>query len=94
MSEGKIIRCCGDCIHYNLNKHRCTLGYNKDNPRHHFYDDCATLEDLDEHDEKVRVSVIDEVEKAINEHLFNSPLMNPIMTLNEILLLLEQLKEK
>ena len=37
---------------------------------------------------------LDEVKESINEHLFNSPMMNPIMTRNEILLFLEQLKEQ
>lgn len=43
--------------------------------------------------EKGRADAIDEVKESINEHLFNSPMMNPIMTRNEILLFLEQLKE-
>lgn len=49
---------------------------------------------MQKHDAKVRVDVIDEIKEAINEHLFDSPMINPIMTRTEILLLLDQLKEK
>lgn len=43
--------------------------------------------------EKVRKDAIDECKEAFNEHLFDSPMMNPVMTRNEILLFLDQLKE-
>ena len=58
--EGKIITCCGDCGYYDLKNHRCKNGYNDDaNPKKHFYSDCKTLEDLEEHDAKVRADAID-----------------------------------
>lgn len=51
---------------------------------------------LTEHDVQIRTDerakTIEEIKEAINEHLFDSPMMNPIMTRNEILLFLEQLK--
>lgn len=55
--------------------------------------ECFEL-DLEEHDAQIRADAIEEVKESINEHLFNSPMMNPIMTRNEILLFLEQLKEQ
>lgn len=51
------------------------------------------IEPIEEHNKQIRTEIIDEVKESINEHLFNSPMMNPIMTRNEILLFLEQLKE-
>lgn len=44
--------------------------------------------------DKCRADAIDECKEAFNEHLFDSPMMNPIMTRNEILLFLDQLKEQ
>lgn len=39
--EMRGIYCCGDCIHYNLKKHRCTVCQNiETDPRAHFFDDC------------------------------------------------------
>lgn len=52
------------------------------------------VESIDELIENVRANAFDEVEEAFNEYLFDSPMMNPIMTRNEILLFLEELKEK
>lgn len=68
MAEGKIIRCCADCVYYNQKKHLCNLGHSReDNPRNHFYDDCTSLEDLAEHDKKVRAEAIDEYNAKIKE---------------------------
>ena len=44
--------------------------------------------------EQGRADAIDEAIEAFNEHLFDSPMMNPIMTRNEILLFLDHLKEQ
>lgn len=41
-----------------------------------------------------RKKCVKELTEAFNEHLFDSPMMNPIMTRNEILLFLERLKER
>lgn len=49
--------------------------------------------EMKNHDKQCRADAIDECKEAFNEHLFDSPMMNPIMTRNEILLLLDQLKE-
>lgn len=54
--------------------------------------ECAKA--LKAHDAEIKAEAIDEVKEAFEEHMFNSPLMNPFMMRNEILLLLEQLKEK
>lgn len=41
MAEMKGITCCGDCVHYNWKKHKCSRGFNKEiDARSHFYDDC------------------------------------------------------
>lgn len=56
------------------------------------------LAKLDGHDAEIRADerkkVFEEIEEALNEYLFDSPMMNPIMTRSEILLFLEQLKEQ
>lgn len=44
--------------------------------------------------EEIRAKVFDEIVEAFNEYLFDSPMMNPIMTRNEILLFLNELKEQ
>lgn len=49
---------------------------------------------LAEHDNQVRTKAIDEIMEAFNNRMFDSPMMNPIMTRNEILLFLQQLKEQ
>lgn len=59
--EGKIITCCGDCVHYNWKKSKCRNGHNDNsNPRKHFYSDCKTLLDLEEHDRQIKADTIDE----------------------------------
>ena len=73
--EGKIITCCGDCVHYDWKKHRCRNGYtNDDNPKKHFYQDCKTFEDLEEHDKQVRADAIEEYKNKIKEncHVFGN----------------------
>lgn len=60
MAEGKIIKFCAECGYWNKQRHKCSLGHNKeDNPRDHFYDDCTSLEDLAEHDKKVIADFIE-----------------------------------
>lgn len=40
-NEKRMISCCGDCINYSLNKHKCLICKNKErDPRSPFYDDC------------------------------------------------------
>ena len=34
------IYCCGDCIHYNWKKHKCTLGAKEYDGKSSFYADC------------------------------------------------------
>lgn len=41
-----------------------------------------------------RTEALDDIAEDFNEHLFDSPMMNPIMTRNEILLFLNELKER
>lgn len=41
MREYVKIYCCGDCIHYNLKKHKCNRGANiEGKATEHFYRDC------------------------------------------------------
>lgn len=41
MREYVKIYCCGDCIYYDMKKHRCRLGAHEEGmPTDHFYRDC------------------------------------------------------
>lgn len=67
--QGKIIRCCGECVYYNKHKHKCQLGhYKESNPRDRFFDDCG-LEDIEKHDAEVRKEAIDECLESIGRIL-------------------------
>lgn len=88
--EGKIITCCGDCVHYDWRKHKCRNGHNDEsNPRKHFYSDCKTLEDLAEHDKQVRAEVIEEFLDKVKELYPNDS-----NALYKFMCIAEQLKEK
>lgn len=53
--------CCGDCIHYNWKKHRCTLGASiETNAKDHFYDDCPLPDVVEGKVEEIRAKAIDE----------------------------------
>lgn len=39
-NEMRGISCCGDCINYSLNKHKCLICKEAGDPRNPFYDDC------------------------------------------------------
>lgn len=56
--------------------------------------ECTGTKTVDDIRADERRKVFEEIAEAFNEHLFDSPMMNPIMTRNEILLFLEQLKEQ
>lgn len=72
MADGKIIRCCYQCGYYDKQRHYCHLGHKReDNPKDHFYDDCTSLEDLAEHDKKVKADAIDEYNEALKECLLS-----------------------
>ena len=59
--QGKIITCCGDCVHYDWKKHKCKYGHNqKGTAQDHFYTDCTTLKDLEEHDREIYNRAIDD----------------------------------
>lgn len=39
--EYKRIYCCGDCVQYDMRKHKCRLGAHiETDPHRRFYDDC------------------------------------------------------
>jgi len=39
--EYKRIYCCGDCVYYDMRKHKCKLGAHvESDAKRHFYDDC------------------------------------------------------
>lgn len=50
MTSGKVITCCGDCIHYNFKKHKCNVGHSAEiDPKEKFYADCTTFENVEEY---------------------------------------------
>lgn len=61
MSERmKGFTCCGDCIHYNYNKHKCNLGASiETDARNPFYDDCP-IPDIPS-DKEIRDNAIEEM---------------------------------
>lgn len=68
MISGKVITCCGDCVHYNFRKHKCNVGHSAEvDPKEKFYSDCTTFENVEEYERKAYNKAVDDTIKAIKE---------------------------
>ena len=68
MISGKVITCCGDCVHYNFRKHKCNVGHSSEvDPKEKFYSDCTTFENVEEYERKAYNKAVDDTIKAIKE---------------------------
>lgn len=68
MISGKVITCCGDCVHYNFRKHKCNVGHSAEiDPKEKFYADCTTFENVEEYERKAYNKAVDDTIKAIKE---------------------------
>lgn len=68
MTSGKVITCCGDCIHYNFKKHKCNVGHSAEiDPKEKFYADCTTFENVEEYERKAYNKAVDDIIKSIKE---------------------------
>lgn len=68
MTSGKVITCCGDCVHYNFKKHKCNVGYSAEvNPEEKFYADCTIFENVEEYERKAYSKAVDDTIKAIKK---------------------------
>lgn len=68
MIRGKVITCCGDCVHYNFRKHKCNVGHSAEvDPKERFYADCTTFENVEEYERKAYNKAVDDTIKAIKE---------------------------
>lgn len=68
MTSGKVITCCGDCIHYNFKKHKCNVGHSAEiDAKERFYADCTTFENVEEYERKAYNKGVDDAIKFIKE---------------------------
>lgn len=68
MISGKVITCCGDCVHYNFRKHKCNVGHSAEvDSKEKFYSDCTTFENVEEYERKAYNKAVDDTIKAIKE---------------------------
>lgn len=68
MISGKVITCCGDCVHYNFRKHKCNVGHSAEvDPKEKFYSDCTTFENVEEYERKAYNKAVDDTIKAIKK---------------------------
>ena len=68
MISGKVITCCGDCVHYNFRKHKCNVGHSAEvDPKEKIYSDCTTFENVEEYERKAYNKAVDDTIKAIKE---------------------------
>lgn len=68
MISGKVITCCGDCVHYNFRKHKCNVGHSAEvDPKEKFYSDCTTFQNVEEYERKAYNKAVDDTIKAIKE---------------------------
>ena len=68
MTSGKVITCCGDCVHYNFKKHKCNVGHSVEiDQKEKFYADCTTFENVEEYERKAYNKAVDDTIKSIKE---------------------------
>jgi hypothetical protein len=68
MTSGKVITCCGDCIHYNFEKHKCNVGHSAEiDAKEKFYADCTTFENVEEYERKAYNKAVDDTIKFFKE---------------------------
>lgn len=81
MTSGKVITCCGDCVHYNFRKHECNVGHSAEvDPREKFYADCTTFENVEEYERKAYNKAVDDLTANITERFFGMAMSSGLPT--------------
>lgn len=89
MTSGKVITCCGDCVHYNFKKHKCNIGHSAEiDPKEKFYADCTTFENVEEYERKSYNGAIDDFAESVKNLIINLS----VIRLKDIDEIAEQLK--